>query len=126
MQNWRPVYLLTEKGDGMNNQRRKELNRISTEMSVATIDDLESIKSDIEMVLMDEEMAFENMPEGIQMSYRGEMSEEAQDNMNDAIDQIDDFLSEYGEGSEATEEKKESALQELIDNVTEALTMAAE
>ena len=71
---------------------------------------------------MDEEMAFENMPEGIQMSYRGEMSEEAQSNMDDAISQID----EYGEGSEATEEEKESALQELIDNVTDALTMAAE
>lgn len=110
----------------MNNQRRKELNRIATEISSATIDDLESIKSDIEMVLMDEEMAFENMPEGLQMSYRGEMSEEAQDNMNDAISQIDDFIDEYGEGSNATEEEKESALQELIDNVTDALTMAAE
>lgn len=110
----------------MNNQRRKELNKISTEMSVATIEDLESIKSDIEMVLMDEEMAFENMPEGIQMSYRGEMSEEAQDNMTDAIDQIDDFLSEYGEGSDATEEETEDALQELIDNVIGALDMAAE
>ena len=110
----------------MNNQRRKELNRIATELSTAAIDDLESIKSEIEMVLMDEEMAFENMPEGLQMSYRGEMSEEAQDNMNDAIDQIDDFIDEYGEGSNATEEEKESALQELIDNVTDALTMAAE
>lgn len=110
----------------MNNQRRKELNRISTEMSAATIVDLESIKSDIEMILMDEEMAFENMPEGIQMSYRGEMSEEAQDNMTDAIDQIDDFIDEYGEGSDATEEETEDALQELIDNVIEALNMAAE
>lgn len=110
----------------MNNQRRKELNRIVTEISSATIDDLESIRSDIEMVLMDEEMAFENMPEGIQMSYRGEMSEEAQSNMDDAISQIDEFIDEYGDGSEATEEEKESALQELIDNVTEALTMAAE
>ena len=68
----------------------------------------------------------ENMPEGIQMSYRGEMSEEAQSNMDDAISQIDEYIDEYGEGSEATEEEKESALQELIDNVTEALTMAAE
>ena len=114
----------------MNKQRRKELTNIASTMESicmpVNIGELEGIKSNIEMVLMDEEMAFENMPEGIQMSYRGEMSEEAQSNMDDAIFQIDDFIDEYGEGSEATEEEKESALQELIDNVTDALTMAAE
>ena len=82
----------------MNKQRRKELAKIVTAMeNVSTpvdIEELEGIKSDIEMVLMDEEFAFESMPEGLQYSMRGEASQEAQDNMNEAIDAIDEFLSQ--------------------------------
>ena len=68
----------------MNNQRRKELNNIAAAMENVSmpvnIKKLEGIKSDIEMTLMDEEMAFESMPENLQYSMRGEASQEAQDN----------------------------------------------
>lgn len=129
----------------MNNQRRKELNNIATAMeNVSTpvdIEELEGIKSDIEMVLMDEEMAFDSMPEGLQYSMRGEMSQEAQDNMNEAIDAIDEFISEYedyeidqihnpeedeNEDEEDIESEIEDRLQDLISEVVEYLEMAAE
>jgi len=126
----------------MNNQRRKELNNIVTAMeNVSTpvdIEELEGIKSDIEMVLMDEEMAFENMPEGLQYSMRGEMSQEAQDNMNEAIDLIDEFISDYqdyeidqihdpeDDEDEEDESEIEDRLQDLISEVVEYLEMAAE
>lgn len=128
----------------MNNQRRKELNNIAAAMENVSmpvdIGELEGIKSDIEMVLMDEEMAFENMPENLQYSYRGEMSEEAQDNMNEAIDLIDEFISDYQdyeidqihdsedeeEDEEDIESEIEDRLQDLISEVVEYLTMAAE
>lgn len=127
----------------MNNQRRKELNNIVTAMeNVSTpvdIEELEGIKSDIEMVLMDEEMAFDNMPEGLQYSMRGEMSQEAQDNMNEAIDLIDEFISDYedyetdqihdsekDEDEEDIESEIEDRLQDLISEVVEYLEMAAE
>lgn len=127
----------------MNNQRRKELNNIAAAMENVSmpvdIEQLEGIKSDIEMVLMDEEMAFENMPEGLQYSMRGEMSQEAQDNMSEAIDAIDKFISEYedyeadqihdsdeDEDEDDDESEIEDRLQDLINDVVEYLEMAAE
>ena len=125
----------------MNNQRRKELTNIASTMESVfmpiDIEELEGIKSDIEMVLMDEEMAFENMPEGLQYSYRGEMSQEAQDNMNEAIDAIDEFISDYEDyetdqihdpedDEEDIESEIEDRLQDLISEVVEYLEMAAE
>lgn len=127
----------------MNNQRRKELNNIAAAMeNVSTpvdIEELESIKSDIEMILMDEEMAFDSMPENLQYSMRGEMSQEAQDNMNEAIDAIDEFISEYEDyetdqihdsdeedDGEANESEIEDRLQDLINDVVEYLMAAAE
>ena len=129
----------------MNNQRRKELTNIASTMEdVCTpidIEELEGIKSDIEMVLMDEEMAFESMPENLQYSMRGEASQEAQDNMNEAIDLIDEFISDYenyetdqihdpeddeDENEEDIESEIEDKLQDLISEVVEYLEMAAE
>lgn len=129
----------------MNKQRRKELaNIVIAVESVCTpvdIEELEGIKSDIEMVLMDEEMAFDSMPEGLQYSMRGETSQEAQDNMNEAIDAIDEFISDYenyetdqihdpeddeGEDEEDIESEIEDRLQDLISEVVEYLEMAAE
>ncbi len=127
----------------MNNQRRKELNNIAAAMENVSmpvdIEQLEGIKSDIEMVLMDEEMAFDSMPEGLQYSMRGEMSQEAQDNMNKAIDVIDEFISEYedyetdqiydsedeDEDEEDIESEIEDRLQDLISEVVEYLETAA-
>ena len=118
----------------MNNQRRKELNNIVAAMeNVSTpvdIEELEGIKSDIEMVLI-EEMAFENMPEGLQYSMRGEASQEAQDNMNEAIDLIDEFINDYedyeadqihnpeDDEDEEDESEIEDRLQDLISEVVE-------
>lgn len=130
----------------MNNQRRKELaNIVSAMENVSTpidIEELEGIKSDIEMVLMDEEFAFESMPENLQYSMRGEASQEAQDNMNEAIDAIDEFISDYedyetdqihdpenedeDEDEEDIESEIEDRLQDLISEVVEYLEMAAE
>lgn len=129
----------------MNKQRRKELaNIVIAVESVCVpldIEELEGIKSDIEMVLMDEEFAFESMPKGLQYSMRGEASQEAQDNMNEAIDAIDEFISDYenyetdqihdpeddeDEDEEDIESEIEDRLQDLISEVVEYLEMAAE
>lgn len=127
----------------MNKQRRRELNNIAGKIGAicipVNITRLDFIKSDIEMVLMDEEMAFESMPENLQYSYRGVMSQEAQDNMNEAIDAIDEFISDYqdyeidqihdsekDEDEEDVESEIEDRLQDLISEVVEYLEMAAE
>ena len=66
----------------MNNQRRKEI--------VSAIRKIELIVSDI---LSDEEEAFENMPESLQGSERGDISQEAQDNLSCAIDALEEAIS---------------------------------
>ena len=124
----------------MNNQRRKQLNNISARIGriavPADIDELESIKSEIEDVLWDEQMAFDNMPESLQDSMRGEMSQDAQSNMEDAISRIEDFIADYENeaDNEETEdrdqmEKNEAELaqmiEDMIDDVTSSLDEAA-
>ena len=117
----------------MNNQRRKQLNNISARIGriavPADIDELESIKSEIEDVLWDEQMAFDNMPESLQDSMRGEMSQDAQSNMEDAISRIDDFIADYENeaDNEETEdrdqmEKNEAELAQMIEDMIDDVT----
>lgn len=68
----------------MNKQRRKLISK--------NISLLESIKSDIEDILSDEEFAFDNMPENLQGSLRGEESETAIDLLSSAIDDLENAI----------------------------------
>ena len=129
----------------MNKQRRRELNKIACKIESiyfpVNIAKLDFIKNNIEIILMDEEMAFENMPEGLQMSYRGTTSQEAQSSMAEAIDLIDEFINDYqeyeinknyhsnedeDEDEEDIESEIEDRLQDLISEVVEYLETAAE
>lgn len=107
----------------MNNQRRKELTSVTNEIAclndATDFEALESVKSDIEMILMDEEMAFESMPENLQYSMRGEASQEAQDNMNEAIDTIDEYISD-AEGNEPDPDLDEDELEDFNDEINDA------
>lgn len=73
----------------MNKERRTKISKI--------IERIESIKSDLESVLADEENAFENMPENLQCSMRGEESEAAIDCMEDAIETLDSAIEQLEE-----------------------------
>ncbi len=121
----------------MNKQRRKQLNNIAARIGrivvPVDIDELESIKSEIEDVLWDEQMAFDNMPESLQDSMQGEMSQDAQSNMEDAISRIDDFIAEYENeaGNEDTEdgdhlEEEEAELAQMIEDMIDEVTASLE
>lgn len=64
----------------MNKNRRKEIRE--------QIKSLEIIKGKLESILSDEENYFENMPENLQGSMRGEQSEEVIDIMYEVIDTL--------------------------------------
>lgn len=68
----------------MNKQRRAEIKDI--------IETLESAKEDLEMVAEDERYSFDNLPEGLQCSERGEAMEENADNLEEASSNIDDII----------------------------------
>ena len=73
----------------MNKERRTKISKI--------INDIENIKTNLQDVLSDEEFAFDNMPENLQSSMRGEESEEAIECMNEAIDALDEALSQLND-----------------------------
>ena len=76
----------------MNKERRKTLQEI--------IDVLEEQKSGIDAVCEEEQEAYDNLPEGIQDSERGEAMSENIDSMESAASDLDDII---------------TALQEIIE-----------
>lgn len=68
----------------MNNARRKEI-REAISLIQEAVDILVNVRED-------EEIAYENLPEGIQMSERGEAMQEWIDTLTDAEDSIQDVI----------------------------------
>lgn len=83
----------------MNKQRRsrikiicENLNHLSEETEKAKLlAECSSIKSEIDDVQSDEEDAFDNMPENLQDSIRGEESQDAIDSLQNASDALDEL-----------------------------------
>ena len=69
----------------MNKERRKTLHGI--------IDELESQKENIETLQEEEQEAYDNLPESIQASDRGDAMCENADDLSDAADSLDDIIS---------------------------------
>lgn len=76
----------------MNAVRRKSISKIW--------DKLEELKIDLEALADEEREAFENLPEGIQYSERGEAMEEAADNLQEQADALQDILDALSEVTE--------------------------
>lgn len=70
----------------MNKQRRTEIANIVTE--------LEILKERLDKVLSEEQDVFDNMPENLQYSMRGEESQEAIDNMDGAMSDLENVISQ--------------------------------
>lgn len=73
----------------MNKERRKSIERI--------VDTLNEIQADLTSIRGDEEEAYDNLPEGIQSSERGDSMQEAIDAMDDAdgsLQEAIDYLTE--------------------------------
>lgn len=77
----------------MNKQQRKELQ--------GYVESLDEIKCAIEEMMDEEQDKFDNMPEGLQESERGEAMQEAIENLESASSSLEeaiDYLNEITEG----------------------------
>lgn len=78
----------------MNNGRRKELRNLANKLKSNTNqNDLEfiaSIKNELESILYEEESYMDNIPENLQGGYRYQMAEDACDNIESAIDALNE------------------------------------
>lgn len=75
----------------MNKERRSEIKKASKRIDLV-VELLEEYKSDIEIIQMDEEEAYDNLPEGFQNGLKGDAIQEAIDEMEDAIDEINTVI----------------------------------
>jgi hypothetical protein len=76
----------------MNKARRKELVDLVRELrSAKDKDDIYSVINTLENIRDDEESYYDNIPENLQSSQRAYDSENAIDNMNTALDLLNDI-----------------------------------
>lgn len=68
----------------MNKQRRKELDKIQ--------DTLLEVQTDLEAVKNEEEEAYDNLPESLQDSERGEVMQDAISILEDALNSIEEAI----------------------------------
>ncbi|MBR1834471.1 MAG: hypothetical protein IJ785_03060 [Bacteroidales bacterium] len=73
----------------MNAQGRKEIAKY-----IALLDE---IKSKLESMKDDEKMKYDNMPEGLQESERGEQMQEAIEALDDAVMSLDEAIDRLNE-----------------------------
>ena len=76
----------------MNNNRRKRISDI--------IERLESLQGDIEELKNEEEEAYDNIPEGLKSSERGESCENAIFNLDEAYSALDDVINYLNDATE--------------------------
>lgn len=75
----------------MNNARRRRISELKTQIDFANNYIKEASKK-LSSVLSEEQDAFDNMPEGLQSSYRGMCSEDAIDSMEEACEKLDEVI----------------------------------
>lgn len=73
------------------------MNKLRRSQIAKVIAKIEEAKSALESIRDDEQDYFDNMPEGLQCSARGEAAEEAVDLMDEAIDSLDDVVDNLNE-----------------------------
>jgi hypothetical protein len=83
---------LGEGENTMNSQRRKDI--------AAVLNELADLRSRIETIQSDEQDAYDNLPEGIRDSERGQKAEEACSRLDDAVTAFDDLESALNDAQE--------------------------
>lgn len=80
----------------MNDARRRRINELETQIDFAN-KTLKEASKKLSSILNEEQDAFDNMPEGLQSSYRGMCSEDAIDNMEEASEKLDEVIELLGD-----------------------------
>ena len=80
----------------MNDTRRRRISELKTQIDFAN-NYLKEASKKLSSILSEEQDAFDNMPEGLQSSYRGMCSEDAIDNMEEASEKLDEVIELLGD-----------------------------
>ena len=80
----------------MNKQRREKIRQLKVRFQDIQTE-LKQASSELFFILNEEQDAFDNMPEGLQSSYRGRCSEDAIDSMEEASEKLDEVMELLGD-----------------------------
>ena len=80
----------------MNKQRREKIRQLKARFQDIQTE-LKQASSELSSILNKEQNTFDNMPEGLQSSYRGMCSEDAIDNMEEASEKLDEVIELLGD-----------------------------
>lgn len=75
----------------MNNTRRRRINELKVQIEFAN-NYLKEASKKLSSILNEEQDSFDNMPEGLQSSYRGMCSEDSIDSMEEASDKLNEVI----------------------------------
>ena len=75
----------------MNDTRRRRISELKVQIEFAN-NYLKEASKKLSSILNEEQDAFDNMPEGLQSSYRGMCSEDAIDDMEEASEKLDEVI----------------------------------
>ena len=108
----------------MNKSRRRKITSVISALeNIIEYDLIDSIINEIENILWEEEDAYDNMPENLQYSMRGEASSEAIDSLQDAVDALEEAISIINETNNNNKNKKlkEDDINDLINQAIDSL-----
>ena len=80
----------------MNDTRRRMISELKTQIDFAN-NYLKEANKKLSSILSEEQDAFDNMPEGLQSSYRGMCSEDAIDGMEEVSEKLDEVIELLGD-----------------------------
>lgn len=69
------------------------MNKLRREMIIAAAGKLEEAKADIETATEEEQEYFDNMPESLQGSEKGEQAEEVVQELEQVVSELEDLIS---------------------------------
>ena len=75
----------------MNKQRREKIRQLKARFQDIQTE-IKQASSELSSILNEEQDAFDNMPEGLQSSYRGMCSEDAIDSMEESSEKLDEVI----------------------------------
>jgi hypothetical protein len=75
----------------MNKQRKEKIRQLKARFQDIQTE-LKQTSGELSSILNEEQDAFDNMPEGLQSSYRGMCSEDAIDSMEEASEKFDEVI----------------------------------
>lgn len=80
----------------MNKQRREKIRQLKARFQDIQTE-LKQTSGELSSILNEEQDAFDNIPEGLQSSYRGMCSEDAIDSMEEASEKLDEVIELLGD-----------------------------